>query len=128
MTPIQKEIIRLSAEENLNVSAIARKMFLCNNTVRYHIAKIKEQTGLDSLNFFDLIKLLKMCEEKPMTNYDKIKSAGVEVVRCENCIYGEKDPDCDSRYYNYLCRYDGDSWNDADYFCADGEEKIDDKL
>lgn len=57
-----------------------------------------------------------------MTNYEKIKAAGVEVVRCENCIYGEKDPDDECFHFNYLCRYDGDTWNNADHFCAYGSE------
>ena len=63
-----------------------------------------------------------------MTNFEKIEAAGIEVVRCKNCIYGEKDLDDEIHSFNYLCRYDGDSWNNGDHFCAYGEEKTDDEL
>ena len=43
----------------------------------------------------------------------------VEVIRCKDCEYGEiDDPDLPSQY---LCRYDGGSWNDENHYCCYGK-------
>ena len=44
----------------------------------------------------------------------------VEVIRCKNCRYGEiDDPDIPNQY---LCHYDGESWNDEDHYCSYGKK------
>lgn len=52
------EIIRALADNNLNVTETARQLYMHRNTVCHHILRVKKQTGLDPLNFFDLHKLL----------------------------------------------------------------------
>lgn len=52
------EIIRALADNNLNVTETARQLYMHRNTVCYHVLRVKKQTGLDPLNFFDLHKLL----------------------------------------------------------------------
>lgn len=45
----------------------------------------------------------------------------VQVVRCKDCKYGEvDDPDFPDQYY---CHSTGFTWNEGDFFCADGERK-----
>ena len=43
----------------------------------------------------------------------------VEVVRCKNCKYSEKESD--NCTFNYFCHYDGCAWNNGDHFCGYGE-------
>ena len=61
-------------------------------------------------------------------DYDAVEGAlrsipavdAVEVVRCKDCKHGEiDDPDFP---YQYYCRM-GHMWNDAYYFCVDGDRK-----
>ena len=64
----------------------------------------------------------------PLWVYETIKNQptvdAVEVVRCKDCKYGEVDDvDIPSQY---LCHYDGESWNDENHFCSYGE-KMDNK-
>ena len=57
MTDRQKEIILALAEHDMNQQRAARAIYTSSTTVRFHINKIKECTGLDPMNFFDLAKL-----------------------------------------------------------------------
>lgn len=55
---------------------------------------------------------------------DKIKEQPtadvVEVVRCKDCEYGEIDDiDIPSQY---LCHYEGYSWNDENHYCSYGKK------
>lgn len=44
----------------------------------------------------------------------------VEVVRCKDCEYGEIDDiDIPSQY---LCHYEGYSWNDENHYCSYGKK------
>lgn len=57
--------IRAFATNGMNIAKAAEKEFLHPNTVRYHLQMVKERTGLDPYNFFDLNKLLTIaCEEE----------------------------------------------------------------
>ena len=49
------------ANNNMDVSKTARQLFLSRSAAFYHLEKVKTQTGLDPLNFYDLIQLLKLC-------------------------------------------------------------------
>jgi sugar diacid utilization regulator len=42
----------------------AIKLNVHRNTVIYHIGEIKDYTGLDPLNFYDMVKLLERYKEK----------------------------------------------------------------
>ena len=59
MTECQKEILLALAACSLNVSAVSRKLRLHRNTVTYQVEKIKRETGLDPLNFYQLVELLR---------------------------------------------------------------------
>ena len=58
MTERDREIIRGMAECNMNASLVAKKQFWHRNTIVYHIQRVKEETGLDAMVFYDLVKLL----------------------------------------------------------------------
>lgn len=57
MTDVQKDIIVALCRANMNISEAARTIPCHRNNVMYHIGRIREQTGLDPMNFFDLFKL-----------------------------------------------------------------------
>lgn len=62
LTEREKDIIQTFAECNMKSMATAQALYLHRNTVVYHLEKIERETGLNPLNFYDLIKLLKECE------------------------------------------------------------------
>lgn len=57
-------IVLTLADNRMQVATTARKLCYHKNTVTYHINKIKKLTGLDPLNFYDLIKLVKQAKEE----------------------------------------------------------------
>lgn len=57
------EFLKELANNNLNVSETARKMHYHRNNIVYHVEKIKEETGLNPVKFYDMIKLLHMFKE-----------------------------------------------------------------
>lgn len=62
MTERDIEIIKSYAAHNMNVCATAKEMYLHHNTVIYHLGKIREETGLDPRQFYDLVELVKRVE------------------------------------------------------------------
>ena len=60
-----------------------------------------------------------LMEENGCSDF-KDQSYFVEVVRCKDCDHGEiDDPDIPSQY---LCHYDGASWNDENHYCSYGKK------
>ena len=57
------DIIRSLAKNGLNRSSASRELHYANQTVAYHVDRIKEVTGMDPRDFYDMIKLLKMVGE-----------------------------------------------------------------
>ena len=57
MSDETKQIILLLAKWNMNVSAVATRVGLGRHAMDNRLIKIKEETGLDPLNFFDLHEL-----------------------------------------------------------------------
>lgn len=57
-------IILSLAKNRMKPTLVGYDLYLHRNTVMYHIEKIREITGLDPLDFYDLCKLLKMAEER----------------------------------------------------------------
>jgi hypothetical protein len=55
--------------------------------------------------------------------FDAAMSAAdvVEVVRCKDCKYGEKDEG--ENVLSYFCQYDGCDWNYGNHFCSYGERR-----
>lgn len=63
ISKMEIKIIFALAECGLNSSRAARKLNLHRNTVVYHIGEIKNITGLDPLDFYDMVELLKRFKE-----------------------------------------------------------------
>lgn len=51
-------IIFALADSNMNVNEVSRKLYMHRNTVTYQIGRIKQITGKDPLNFYDLHDLV----------------------------------------------------------------------
>ena len=60
LSDADKEIILTLADNNMNISSTAKSLFMHRNTVVYHLGKVKKVTGLDPMNFYDLIKLVSL--------------------------------------------------------------------
>lgn len=63
MTPLsekQIEIVRAMADYDMNISEIARQIYVARNDVEYHVAQIHKKTGLNPKRFYDLIKLVEL--------------------------------------------------------------------
>ena len=58
MTNHEKEIIKTLADCDMNVLKTARVMHYHRSTIAYHLRSIKKKTGMDPLNFYDLVRLL----------------------------------------------------------------------
>ena len=58
MTEVQKKIIKSYAGNDMSVNATAIELHYNRNNVKYHLTKIKKETGLDPRKFYDLCKLL----------------------------------------------------------------------
>lgn len=60
MSDKEKAVILQMCEYDMNVSKVARVMYVHRNTVVYHIEKIREETNLGPMRFNDLVKLREM--------------------------------------------------------------------
>lgn len=63
MDELDVKIILGLAANKLNATKVARTVFMHRNGVVYRIERIKQITGLDPTDFYDLGKLLKMVQE-----------------------------------------------------------------
>jgi sugar diacid utilization regulator len=59
MTITQAEVITNLAKNNMNTTATAKDMFMHRNSVYHHIWMIQRDTGMNPLNFYDLVELLR---------------------------------------------------------------------
>lgn len=57
-------IILTLAKNNMKATETSYDLDVHRGTVMYRIAKIKEITGLDPLNFYDLCKLVEMAKKE----------------------------------------------------------------
>lgn len=64
LTAVEVEVLMAFADNNMNVSETGRQHYRHRNTVRYHLDKVIERTGLNPYNFYDLVQLLKLCGAK----------------------------------------------------------------
>lgn len=62
MTERDAELILALADNGLVMHKVAKKTYRHPNTVRYHIDNIKEKTGLDPRDFWDMQKLVPMAQ------------------------------------------------------------------
>lgn len=58
LTPKECEIIRLLAANDLVMMNVARATFYHTNTIRYHVQRITQKTGLNPTKFYDMVALL----------------------------------------------------------------------
>ena len=63
LTRTQAEVIVKLANNNMNVRAAAREMFMHYNTVHYHVRMIERNTGKSPLLFYELNELLSAAKE-----------------------------------------------------------------
>lgn len=56
---VDATIIRGLAENDMNITKTAVALYMHRNTVIYHVHQIKKISGLNPVNFFDLIELCK---------------------------------------------------------------------
>lgn len=54
-----KELIYAMADNNLNISQASKATNYSRSSIDYHRQKIKDRTGLDVANFWDLTELIK---------------------------------------------------------------------
>lgn len=64
MNWMDKKVILTLADCNMNITQTSEKLYMHRNSVVYHIKRIKKQTGLNPLNFYDLCKLVSMAKEE----------------------------------------------------------------
>lgn len=57
LTENRCEIILALADSKMNVSEVARQLYMCVRSVYYQIERIREITGKDPLKFYDLYEL-----------------------------------------------------------------------
>lgn len=60
LTKLDKDIVLSLADNDMNVSKVARALYMHRNNVIYHLRKVKSLTGLDPMKFYDLCKLIQM--------------------------------------------------------------------
>jgi sugar diacid utilization regulator len=60
LTETQARIILTLAANNINVSATAKATYYGRSTLEFHLHQIRERTGLNPKNFYDLQKLVHM--------------------------------------------------------------------
>lgn len=58
LTEKEKEVILSFADGNMHIGETANLLNLHRNTIDYHLRAIKENTGLDPKNFYDLVELV----------------------------------------------------------------------
>ena len=62
MTKLQAEAIMALANNGLKIKRAANQTYRNPGTIRHHINAIKEKTGLDPRDFWDMQKLVPMAE------------------------------------------------------------------
>ena len=62
LTDLQRNAVIAFAEADMSASRAATATHYHLNTIKHHLAKVKEETGLDPRNFFDLQKLYAMAK------------------------------------------------------------------
>lgn len=58
LTDTDIQVVLAFAENDMNASKTARKVFLNKSSVKYHLERVGAKTGLSPLKFYDLVKLV----------------------------------------------------------------------
>ena len=104
LNDVQRELILALADNDLNVSEVARIMHYHRNTIVHHLEKIRKQTGLDPTSFSGMERLLwrlgdedaqkvlkpcPYCGSKAVVDVKYIAQSGYRAsVRCTGCPVG----------------------------------------
>lgn len=64
LTETDCEFLLAYAKYNMQLSETARQIAYSRNAVKYHLDQVKVKTGLSPYNFYDLVKLVQMCQKK----------------------------------------------------------------
>lgn len=64
LNQMEKDIILSLARNDMRVTYAEKEMYMSLGSLRYHINKIKEKTGLDPKKFYELIELVKEVKEE----------------------------------------------------------------
>lgn len=59
MDELDRDILITLVESGMNQSEVARRLCVHRNTVVYRLNKMRKTTGLNPLNVYDLIELIK---------------------------------------------------------------------
>ena len=54
------ESLMAYANANMKIYVAAKESYRDKATVKYHLEQVKQKTGLDPRNFYDLVKLVEM--------------------------------------------------------------------
>lgn len=60
LTELDEKIILAFADCNMNAAEASRIVYMHRNSILYHCSRVEKLTGLDPLNFYDLVKLVEM--------------------------------------------------------------------
>lgn len=64
LTEPDRECLLAYARCGMRASEAARKLIFHRNTVQYHLEQVREKTGLNPFDFYDLVKLVQMCQKE----------------------------------------------------------------
>lgn len=59
MDELDRDILITLVESGMNQSEVARKLYVHRNTIAYRLNRIRKTTGLDPLNVYDLIEIIR---------------------------------------------------------------------
>lgn len=57
-----KRVVLAYAENNMNLTATAKVVYMGVSTIRYRLHIVRQQTGLNPQRFYDLVNLVEMCK------------------------------------------------------------------
>lgn len=63
LSPEAREVILMMAEEDMNISAVARKLRKSRAAIDWRIDLILKETGMDIRVFYDLVELVDRIKE-----------------------------------------------------------------
>ncbi len=80
MTQLEAKIIVGLAENNLDVSPTARKLYMHRNTIMYHLRLIQRETRKNPRDFYDMCDLLPMARQVLALGVDERTMKALETM------------------------------------------------
>jgi hypothetical protein len=68
LTELQEKIIVTMCDNNLNCAATGRALYMTGAAIQNQCRSIKNKTGFDPRNFWDMTELLKLMKGKEVMN------------------------------------------------------------